>query len=629
MSTLIELSLRCTPPAAAQRDAMCVKSRRARAHTACIEMLDFVVQWMGQRSDGETYWDFEEALRKRVAEIGRAATELMLSAANTLSAAELPPRCTLGDREFRLCSDEPRSFNTWFGVVRYPRAYMRAVGGGPGFFPLDHELGILSDRISPGLLSTAARLGTRVSYGEARETLGWFVPQPPSTEVIEQTVLGLGHHTGEWFEQAAAPDDDGDVLVVLTDGKGVPTAKDSELEQRRGPRKARPASPSPRHRGRQQRAERGPRPRKKKGDKSKNAKMANVVVMYTLRRDGDLLLGPINRRVYASFGPKRHAFEFARREAEKRGFGPGTDKTVQIVTDGDRDLHRYADEYFPIEEYPARVKTLDVMHVLEKLWLVGRCRHKEGTPELGAWVKTQEDRLYDDRAAEIVAELRQWLENTPKRGPGNKGRRERLASTIRYLDDRLTMMNYGTLRRRDLEVGSGQVEGAVNYVVARRCDHGGMRWIKERAQAVLQLRCIDINGDWDSFIRWTLDRLQSRAQAGGTRLRLQTQLPAELPSAGVVRAPPDDTRTTKVTPRAPTGQALHPSPSTPTPPERLPLQNPAESPCTQTAEANVTVTGVHGGEHAGPAGDPGHGPISHRARGVLRRVWTTLLAVAA
>ena len=530
MSVITELSLTCTPPPALARDAMSTADRRARAEALGTKMLDFAEQWCERRDDGETYWDFEEAMREVAAELGRAATELMLSAANERYSAGLPARCTVGDREFRRCPDEPRSFNTWFGIVRYGRTYMRAVEGGAGFYPLDADLGILSDRISPALLSTAARLASRVSYGEAREILGWFVPQPPATEVIEQTVLGFGHHTDAWFEQAPAPEDDGDVLVVLTDGKGVPTAKDSELEQRRGPRKDRPAAPSPRHRGRQSRADRGPRPRKKKGDKSKNAKMSNVVVMYSLRRDGELLLGPINRRVYASFGPKRHAFEFARREAEKRGFGPGTSKTVQIVTDGDRDLHRYTDEYFPAAQYPGRVKTVDVMHVLEKLWLAGCCRYKEGTPELAAWVKAQEDLLYADRANEVVAELRRWLESTPKRGPGNKGRRKRLTDTIRYIEDRLDMMAYGTFRELDLEVGSGQVEGAVNYVVARRCDHGGMRWIKERAQAVLHLRCIDINGDWDAFTHWAVDRLQQEARADGTRPRLQTQHAAALPT---------------------------------------------------------------------------------------------------
>jgi len=47
----------------------------------------------------------------------------------------------------------------------------------------------------------------------------------------------------------------------------------------------------------------GKKPRQKTGDKSKNARLATVLVMYTLRRspDGTKLLGPLNKRVYASF----------------------------------------------------------------------------------------------------------------------------------------------------------------------------------------------------------------------------------------------------------------------------------------------------------------------------------------
>ena len=61
-----------------------------------------------------------------------------------------------------------------------------------------------------------------------------------------------------------------------------------------------------------------------------------------------------------------------------------------------------------------------------------------------------------------------------KTGPGNMGRRKRLSDAIRYLDERSDKMSYGSLRTQDLEVGTGQVEGAVKHVVAKRCDHGGM-----------------------------------------------------------------------------------------------------------------------------------------------------------
>ncbi|MBL4846629.1 MAG: ISKra4 family transposase, partial [Planctomycetes bacterium] len=50
------------------------------------------------------------------------------------------------------------------------------------------------------------------------------------------------------------------------------------------------------------------------------------------------------------------------------------------------------------------------------------------------------------------------------------------------------MMNYDYLLKQDLEIGSGSVEGAVRYVVAQRFDAAGMRWIRERAEALLQLR---------------------------------------------------------------------------------------------------------------------------------------------
>ena len=78
------------------------------------------------------------------------------------------------------------------------------------------------------------------------------------------------------------------------------------------------------------------------------------------------------------------------------GFLPmfGDKSMFQLLTDGDPDLHRYVDEYFPAERFPNRVVTVDVLHVLEKLWKAGRSVHAEGSEELRVWVSLQEDRLY-------------------------------------------------------------------------------------------------------------------------------------------------------------------------------------------------------------------------------------------
>lgn len=342
-------------------------------------------------------------------------------------------------------------------------------------------------------------------------------------------VLGLGRHTQQWFESMPAPQRDGQVLVILIDSKGTPTATDEELAKRRGPRNPNPHPGSQRHRRRDARKRRGPKKRKKKGDKSKNAKMATIVVMYTLRRAADgSLEGPINKKVYASYAPKRHVFAIARREADKRGFTKDSNKLIQIVMDGDNDLDRYAQEFFP-----EAIRTIDVFHVTEYLWQAGACLYKEGSDEQEAWVEAQKDALYDGRASDIVKELDEQLKLVPKKGPGNKGRRDRLENVRNYLSKRLDKMDYKFLQEQDLEISSGAVEGAVKYVIAQRFDSGGMRWIKERSEALLQLRCIEVNNDWDYFISYVHDKTSRQAQENQRNTFLKAKTPAPLPTYGL------------------------------------------------------------------------------------------------
>jgi hypothetical protein len=278
----VRLSLLVTPSADAARDEHTLAQRLARLDQTLAEVRDLALSWASTRSPGDRFEDFEARLIDAVRNVGCAGTEVMLACAEAKSRREHACRFDIGDTEYRLSAPEPRSFNTWHGVVRYSRSYARPVEGGVGHYPLDFELGLLGDRISPTLLAAGVRLATRMSFAEAREVLGWFVPDPPSTEVLEQAVLGFGYHTAAWFEGGApVPEWDGDVLVGLFDGKCVPTARESELEKRRGVRADKTPAPSPRHRGRADREARDRPPRRKKGDKSKNGKQVTVVVMYT------------------------------------------------------------------------------------------------------------------------------------------------------------------------------------------------------------------------------------------------------------------------------------------------------------------------------------------------------------
>ena len=402
----------------------------------------------------------------------------------------------------------------------YWRSYLHAVeGGSGGYHPVDVKLGLLADGFSLGTLSRGVQLATKMSYEAATEVFKQFAGWSPSHKTLEEATLGLGTYTEQWRQERPPAQEDGEVLLIQFDGKSPPTARESELEQRRQPnreRRAKELADSPRHRGRHRRWRRGSKRRRKKGEKSKNGRMTTVVVMYTLKKgkgpNGEpVLKGPVNKWVYASFAPKRHAFEVARQEADKRGFSSTSGKRVQIMTDGDEDYQRYIEELFPEAEH-----SLDVMHMIEYLWKAGACLYRQGSKKLERWIERQKEHLYKGEAEQIVNTLRTRLE-----GKLSKSKKKRLQGIIDYMSKRLHMMNYDELADDDLELASGIVEGAVRYVVSQRFDEGGMRWIPERAEALLQLRCIEINGEWEQFISFVRERIRRKKSQSRRLLRLR------------------------------------------------------------------------------------------------------------
>jgi hypothetical protein len=222
--------------------------------------------------------------------------------------------------------------------------------------------------------------------------------------------------------------------------------------------------------------------------------MAAVGVMYTLRQTKDGLEGPINKRVFGTFESYRALFKWLLDEAKKRGYGTAKFTKVLFVADGAETLWDLQQEFFPDAEV-----CLDWYHVVEKLWKTGKALHRNSRKKLEAWVAEQKKRLRRGQVQSVIDELRGILAATPRTGPGNKYRRTLLGKTVEHFAKNASRMRYHDLRRQDLEIGSGVVEGAVRHLVGVRLDGPGMRWGRDRMEAVLLLRCILINGQWDEF----------------------------------------------------------------------------------------------------------------------------------
>ena len=140
-----------------------------------------------------TFKQFEQSIILRVFDIGATAEALFLACCETRIRARTPRSLVLGGRSFERKSPTDRSIMTWFGSVRYWRTYMLdrdAPQGGHGFFPLDQELGLTSDRFGFNMLDVVVRLATTLSFATAKSTAELFLPEVPATEVIEHASSG-------------------------------------------------------------------------------------------------------------------------------------------------------------------------------------------------------------------------------------------------------------------------------------------------------------------------------------------------------------------------------------------------------------------------------------------------------
>jgi hypothetical protein len=74
-----------------------------------------------------------------------------------------------------------------------------------------------------------------------------------------------------------------------------------------------------------------------------------------------------------------------------------------------------------------------------------------------------------------------------------------LFAVIGYLHRNRRFMHYDEYLAAGYPIGSGVVEGACRHLVKDRMEGTGMHWRTEGAQAMLDLRAVYLNGDWEAF----------------------------------------------------------------------------------------------------------------------------------
>ncbi len=330
------------------------------------------------------------------------------------------------------------------------------------------------------------------SYGESRRKIERILR-------IEQSVLSLEHINGHMasavdsfrdIQPSPAAKEEGSILVLTADGKGVPMRREP------GCSKA---------------------VRLKKGQKANKKRQACVGGVYTIEpfvRSVDDVINefmreerqkqrpePRNKQLRAELtrpldgqevNGKDRIFSWFAEQIKSRS--NDTRKPIVCVMDGDRALREKAKQLMATLGITI-ICVLDLYHVLERLWSAAYCFHPEGSDEAQRFVCERLKRLLEGKSGYVIGGLRQMATKQKL----SKSKYRQLMKVIVYLENNRSYMRYDQYLSQGYPIGSGVVEGACRHLVKDRMEGTGMRWRIPGAQAMLALRSVYLNDDWEAF----------------------------------------------------------------------------------------------------------------------------------
>lgn len=205
--------------------------------------------------------------------------------------------------------------------------------------------------------------------------------------------------------------------------------------------------------------------------------------LCTVRRDGTLA-----PTFGATMGSVQEAGALWRSAAESTGLTPRA--TVHGIADG---APWIADQF---EQHFGRQGTflVDFFHVCEYLAAAAKVCAPQA-PDL--WLEQQKTRLKTSGLPAVLAELN--ARALPAGVRAADGTQDPVFACLRYLSARRDHLDYAGALARGLPIGSGEIESANRYVVQARLKRAGAWWTVENAHAMLQLRTLRGNGQWDAY----------------------------------------------------------------------------------------------------------------------------------
>ena len=159
------------------------------------------------------------------------------------------------------------------------------------------------------------------------------------------------------------------------------------------------------------------------------------------------------------------------------GVGDGAPWIVDKFRDNFGQQGSYLLDFYHVSDYLAQAATQVVP--------IGKERQ---------WTRRQQGRLLNNQSGKVLRSLQPHLEapNTPE-AP--------VTAAYRYITKRQDCLDYVAARKRNLPIGSGEIESGHRHVIQKRLKVAGGWWKETNAQAMLNLRTARANKQWGHY--WT------------------------------------------------------------------------------------------------------------------------------
>jgi hypothetical protein len=153
---------------------------------------------------------------------------------------------------------------------------------------------------------------------------------------------------------------------------------------------------------------------------------------------------------------------------------------------------------------------IDIIHVLEYLRKAAWSLHEAGDPAAEDWVAVKALAVLAGDSGRAAAGI------TAEAGAAGltPGRRAGADTCVRYLSSKKEFLRYDQALEGGWPIATGIIEGACRHIIADPLDIGGARWGLDGAEAVLTLRAVISNGDFEEYWRFHLAREHERLYPG-------------------------------------------------------------------------------------------------------------------